>query len=141
MASKLFLDANVLLDYILVREYYNDAKAIIELVVNGEADAFITSSVLHIVGYWVSKAYGDAKAKELLLVLLTDVTVIDISHETAVIALHSKINDIEDALQYYTAIAHKLDYFISRDKLLQRDSIPGLPVYTPKEFINEFLSN
>ena len=141
MASKLFLDANVLLDYILVREHYDDAKTIIELVVNDGADAFITSSVLHIVGYWVSKAYGDAQAKELLLVLLTDVTVIDISHETVVIALHSKINDIEDALQYYTAIVHKLDFFISRDKLLQRDSIPGLPVYTPREFINEFLAS
>jgi predicted nucleic acid-binding protein len=139
MASKLFLDANVLLDYILIREHYADAKTIIELVVSNEADGFITSSVLHIVGYWVSEAYGDAKAKELLLVLLADVTVIDISHETAVIALHSKINDIEDALQYYTAIHHKLDYFISRDKLLQRDAIPTLPVYTPKQFIKELL--
>src|ERR1700712_5231381 len=106
MAIKIFLDANVLLDFTLKREAYEDAKVIIKQVVDYQMQAFITSSVLHIVGYWLSKAYGNSKAKELLLTLLADITVIDISHETALTALHSKINDIEDALQYYTAIHH-----------------------------------
>ncbi len=135
MAVKIFLDANVLLDYALRREFHDEAKEILELVINYQVDAFITSSVLHIVGYWTSKSYGNTKAKEMLLNLLTDITVIDIPHETALIALHSKINDIEDALQYYTAIHHRLDYFISRDKQLQKDGIPLLPVYSPLEFI------
>jgi hypothetical protein len=33
------------------------------------------------VGYWLAKAYGNTKAKELLLTLLADVYVIDINHE------------------------------------------------------------
>lgn len=138
MAVKVFLDANILLDFTLKREFHEDAKEILELVINNQVQAFVTLSVLHIVGYWLSKSYGSEKAKELLLTLLADITVIDISHETALIALHSKINDVEDALQYYTAIYHKLNYFISRDKQLQKDGISILPVFTPKEFIKEF---
>jgi predicted nucleic acid-binding protein len=138
MAFKVFLDANILLDFALKRDDYEQSKTIIELAVSGEIQAFITPSIVHIVGYWLTKAYGNAKAKELLLTLLADVTVIDLPHEIAVNALHSKINDIEDALQYYTAIHHKLDYFISRDKQLQKQSIPVLTVYTPGEFLAEF---
>jgi predicted nucleic acid-binding protein len=139
MASKIFLDANILLDLMLKREeHYQDAKQIMELVINNQAHAFITSSVLHIAGYWIAKAYGNTKAKELLLTLLVDIEVIDIPHKVALTALHSKIDDIEDALQYYTAIHHKVNYFISRDKQLQKDSIPALPVYTPKEFVKAF---
>lgn len=136
MAIKVFLDANVLLDYILKREYYSDAKEIFALLEDRYIDGYITSSVLHITGYWVSKAHGAVNAKKLLLNLLGYVTIIDIQHETAVVALHSRIDDIEDALQYYTAIYHKLDYFITRDNQLQKDSIPALQVYSPADFIN-----
>lgn len=138
MASKVFLDANILLDFTLKRNEYEQSKQIIELAINGDIQAYITPSILHIVGYWLSKSYGNTKAKEILLTLLSDVTVIDLPHKVVLTALHSKISDIEDALQYYTAIHYKLDYFISRDKLLQKQSIPILPVYTPDEFLNEF---
>jgi predicted nucleic acid-binding protein len=138
MAFKVFIDANILLDFTLKRPAYEEAKKIIELVVNGNIQAFITPSIVHITGYWLTKAYGDAKAKELLLALLADVKVIDIPHHITLVALHSKINDIEDALQYYAAIYHKLDFFISGDKKLQKESIPVLQVYTPKEFLKQF---
>jgi predicted nucleic acid-binding protein len=135
MAVKVFLDANILLDYILAREHYRDAEHVMQLIANGKVDAFITTSVLHITSYWVSKAYGAAETKKVFLSMLEDILVIDTPHNTTLIALHSQINDIEDALQYYAAIHHKLDYFISRDKRLKRDGLPALPVLTPDEFI------
>jgi predicted nucleic acid-binding protein len=141
MASKIFIDANVLLDLTLKREHFESAEKIIELMLKGEVSIFVTPTILHIVGYWLTKAYGSAMAKELLLTLLADINVIDIPHEIALAALHSKIDDIEDALQYYTAIHNKIDYFISRDKKLNKQSIPVLPVYSPQEFLKEFLAN
>lgn len=137
MASRVFLDANILLDFTLKRESYPVTREIMELVINGQIQAFITPSIVHILGYWLTKSYGNAQAKDLLLMLLADVNVIDISHEITLTALHSKIKDIEDALQYYTAIHHKLDFFISRDKNLQKAAIPTLPVYTPDDFLKE----
>ncbi|RZL40751.1 MAG: PIN domain-containing protein [Pedobacter sp.] len=139
MASKIFLDANILLDITLKREAYNESKQVFLLASSGRVLAYITPSILHITGYWLTKAYGASKAKELLLTILTDVTVIDMPHEIALTALHSSINDIEDALQYYTAIHHKLDVFVSRDKQLQKNAVPALPVYTPIELIKEFI--
>jgi predicted nucleic acid-binding protein len=139
MAYKIFLDANILLDFTLKRTAYIDSKKIIELAVNGQVQAYISPSIVHIVGYWLTKTYGADKAKELLLTLLSDIHVIDISHQTTIAALHSKISDIEDALQYYTALHHKLDYFISLDKKFQKAGIATLPVYTPQEFLQEIV--
>ncbi|SDW41159.1 Predicted nucleic acid-binding protein, contains PIN domain [Hydrobacter penzbergensis] len=140
MAFKVFLDANILLDFTLNRDNSEQARRVVALAVEGGIQAFITPSVVHILGHYLSKEYGNTKAKELLLGLLADITVIDLPHEIAVNALHSKITDIEDALQYYTAIHHKLDYFISRDKQLKKQGVPALAVYTPEEFLKEFES-
>lgn len=137
MASKVMLDANIILDLTLKRDDHEVAKEIVTLAVNGSIQAYVTPSIIHICGYWLTKAYGQAKAKELLLSLLTDITCIDISHEIVVAALHSTIKDIEDALQYYTALHHKIDYFISRDKQILKVAIPVLPAYTPEEFLKE----
>ena len=137
MASRVFLDANIILDFTLKRESYQVAREIMNLVVNGQVQAFVTPSIIHIIGYWLTKEYGNAKAKELLLTILSDVTIIDINHDITITALHSKIKDIEDALQYYTAIHHNMDFFISRDKELQKEAIPALPVYSPLEFLKE----
>ena len=137
MASKVFLDANVLLDFFLQRERGETAKRVIEKVVEGSLSAYLTPSVLHIVGYWLSKVYGAGKAKQLLTTLLVDVHAIDCDHATAVMALQSSMDDIEDALQYFTAVKHKLNYFISSDKKLKKVAIPQLPVFTPEEFLQE----
>ncbi|HYJ37854.1 MAG TPA: type II toxin-antitoxin system VapC family toxin, partial [Chitinophagaceae bacterium] len=77
------------------------------------------------------------KAKEIILALLTDLTIIDCDHSTALMALNSKIDDIEDALQYYTALEHKIDYFISADKKFKIKAIPQLPIFNASEFLEE----
>ena len=135
MASKVFLDANILLDFLLKRDDYQEARQLIERIVNKQIQGFITPAIVHITGYWVTKAYGKAKAKELIILLLSDITVIDCNHITTLKALNSPIDDIEDALQYHTAIQHKLQYFVSGDKQLQKFSEPSLPIYNLKEFL------
>jgi predicted nucleic acid-binding protein len=136
MASKIFVDANVLLDFSLKRDNYSVSKQLIQLIIDGELQAFITPSIVHITGYWLTKAYGADKAKQILLQLLTDIQVIDCNHAVAINALNSKMADIEDALQYYTALHHKIDFFITEDKNLQKSAIPNLPVYSSQDFLN-----
>lgn len=138
MVSRIFLDANILLNFALKREGYPSAKRIIEKIINGQLSAYISPSIVHIVGYWLIKVYGNTKAKELLLAMLSYIHVVEIDHEITIHALHSKIDDIEDALQYYTAIHYKLDAFISEDKKLRKAATSVLPVYTPEEFLKIF---
>lgn len=137
MAFKVFLDANVLLDFFLQRAGFVDAEKIMKHALEGRFAAFTTPAVLHIVSYWTTKSYGVAKAKQLLLALLVDIQIIDCDHQTAVLALQSSINDAEDALQYFTAIRFGMTHFISSDKALKKAAIPQLPVYTPPEFLVE----
>ena len=67
MASKVFLDANMLLDFTLKRDSYDVAKRIIELAVNGQVQAFITPSIVHIVGYWLNKVVWKCKGKRIII--------------------------------------------------------------------------
>ncbi len=138
MAFKIFLDANILLDFTLKREKFEVSKQLIQGIIEGEFQAFVTPSVVHITGYWLSKAYGNDKAKKILLELLTDIQVIDCNHTVTINALNSAMTDIEDSLQYYTALHHKLDFFITHDKHLKQLAIPSLPAYSAEEFLKHF---
>ncbi len=138
MAFKVFFDTNILLDFTLKRKAYPEAKKLFELIVSKEPKGFVTPAIVHIAGYWLTKGYGAKEAKKLLLSILSDVQSVDIPHQIVINALLSNINDIEDALQYYAALHHHLDFFISEDKLLKKQSNPILPVYTTKQFLKEF---
>lgn len=138
MASKIFLDANVLLDLSLKRKNYEASKDLFQQVYEGRFRAYTTPSVIHITGHWLTKEYGASETKAILLDFIKDINIIDCSHSIVVNALNSAMADIEDALQYYTALHHKLDYFISRDKQLKQSAISFLPVYLPEEILKEF---
>jgi hypothetical protein len=93
--------------------------------------------VIHITAYWLVKTYPNKKAKTIILTLMDDLRIIDCDHETALLALSSTTEDIEDALQYYTALTHEMDIFVSSDKQLRKADIPQLSVLTPAEFLKE----
>ena len=135
MAFRVFLDASILLDFALKRPEYESARTLIEWVVQGRVEAYVTPAVIQDTARWLKKVYGPERAKELLLALLADVIVIDGGHTIAVSALHSDMSDLDEALSYYAAMHHKLDYFITRDEDLSKAAIPMLPVCTPEEFL------
>lgn len=137
MASKVFLDANCLLDLTLQRADFQHANDIIQSGINGDIELFTTPAVLHIIAYYTSQAYTSQHSKQLILTLLNDVLLIDCDHATALMAINSSIDDIEDALQYYTALKSGINYFISADKKLKKAAMPQLPVYTSSEFLTE----
>jgi predicted nucleic acid-binding protein len=135
MASKIFMDANCLLDLILHRTGYDHTQVLFQFAIAGEIHLFTTPAVLHIVSYYSRQSYGKPMAKQIVTTLLNDLQIIDCTHATAVQASHSNLDDHEDALQYYTALAHGLNYFVSVDKQLKRNALPQLPVYTTKELL------
>lgn len=135
MVSRIFLDANFILEFLLKRKNLQYTQQIFLEITNGRYQAFITPSVLHIVAHWITKEFGSRNAKKILLILLKDLQVIDCTHDTALNALNSRFDDIEDALQYYTALDYKIDVFLSFDKKLTKDAIPQLPVFNPIDFL------
>lgn len=136
MAYNLFLDANVILDYILKRpEGYKPAKIIFEKIVNGEHLAHTSPVIVHIVSHILKKILGAKQTRKIMLALLNDVQVVDTHHDVIIQAMSAGWDDIEDALQYYTALHHKADLFLSRDEAFAKKAIPSLPIYEPEKFI------
>jgi predicted nucleic acid-binding protein len=135
MVPSAFLDANVLLDLTLKREGFEKAAQIVRLAVKGRIALFTSSSIIHLLGYWLTKGYGQVKAKELIQSLMEEVRVLETTHDVIIQALESKIPDIEDAIQYHTSVYHQLDVFVSRDRSLQRTATSSLPICSPTEFL------
>jgi predicted nucleic acid-binding protein len=137
MAFRVFLDADILLDFTLKREAYPIVRQLMEWAVRGRVQVFVTAAVIRDIGRALTRAYGADQAKELLLALLAEVQIIDAGYETTVNALHSRMEDISGALSYYAALHSRLDYFITRDIDLSKAAIPVLPVCTPEEFLQQ----
>lgn len=137
MAFKVFLDANFLLDLILHRAEFATADAIMKSGVKGEIQLYTTPAILHITAYFTSQVYTRIQSKQIILTLLNDVKIIDCDHTTALMAISSNFEDMEDAMQYFTAIKFGIDYFLSADKKLKKTAIPQLPIYTATEFFEK----
>lgn len=135
MAPKIFLDANVLLDFLLKRKNYSASRQLIALAQSGDIRAITSPAILHIIAYWLSKEHGARQAKKIIAALLNEVTIVDATHETAISAVQSASNDLEDALQYFTALLHKADFLLSWDKQFARQSLAMLPVMSPDVFL------
>jgi predicted nucleic acid-binding protein len=136
MASKIILDTNILLDLTLQRSQdYTDLRKIYTGIINGNFKGYTTTAIIQTSAYWLTKHRGPAQAKAIILALLNNITVIEATHSVVVDAMQSNMEDTEDALQYYTAMHHKLDAFISRDRAFINASTPKLAVYHPADFI------
>ena len=135
MASKLFLDANVLLEYLLRRQNEESVRVIFKKIESETIKAYTSTSIIQICEYFLQKEYGNETTIKILLGLLNEVEVIDCKHDNVIMALNSSITDIEDAIQYYSALQHKMDFFITFDKKLTKHSALNLPILTPMEFL------
>jgi len=141
MVSKIILDANILLDIVLLRSAdVDDLKKIYNAVIEGKFKAYTTTSIVHICAYWLKQAKSIEAAKMAILAMLNDIKIIDARHDKIVHALQSDMNDIEDALQYYIAMDHQLDCFITKDKKFIKSAKPQLPVYDAATFIKKFMN-
>jgi hypothetical protein len=139
MAYKIYFDINVLLDLTLQRSNFNEVELIINEIENGFKKGFLTGATIHTLSYFLAKEYEQNKVKELLLNLLSIITVIDPPENIIKKALHANFKDIEDALQVYTALHFNMDIFITSDKKLKKETSTILPILSPSDYIKEFI--
>lgn len=132
MRPHLFLDTNVVIDFFQQRmPFHNHAVKIISLAEKGEI--FISCSAITIAtAHYVLKKSDGKNAIDKVRRLKTICLVMPTMNFAVDKALTSNFTDLEDALQYFTAVDAKADFIISRDN---RDFINSeIPVLTPEEF-------
>lgn len=139
MADRVLLDVNVCLDVLLKRKpFWEDAAKIFLAAEKGQIDGRVSAISFDTMFYILRADIGSAKAQTELKRLRTHIHVATV--DTVVIdnALNAGWNDLEDALQYYSAESKECKALITRNQRDYPDDT-ALPVITPIDFISEYL--
>lgn len=82
------------------------------------------------------------KSSQILELILSYTQLSYTSNQSFKSALQAGFNDLEDAIQYYTALdAGSIDYFITSDIKDYKKASFELPALTPKQFIVIYKTN
>ncbi len=138
MVAKLFIDTNVYLDFLMQRgPDWQRAKAIFKMAESGIVKIFTSSSSLINVMY-VMQTYK-LDREEIIAhtnAILSFTTLVNPDNTAFEIALLSGFKDLEDAVQYHTALEIKgVNYFITSNIKDYGKASKLLPVITPGEFV------
>lgn len=117
MASKILIDTNVLLDYLLEREpYFEDAKKVVVSCVDGKIKGCIAAHSIPNMFFILRKDYSAKERREVLsnLCLIFDVEGIDKTKLLSGLA-NEDFTDFEDCLQMECAKSYGADYIVTRN--------------------------
>ena len=138
MAYKLFIDTNVYLDYLMNRgKEWQQAENILELAENNRIEVFTSASCLLNLMY-VMRSYKLANTEIVGHVnnILSYSKLANPDNTIFQTALSVGFPDLEDAVQYFTALHIKgIDYFITSNTKDYKKASMQLPVITPKQFM------
>ncbi len=135
---KVFLDINIILDFLLKRAPFDeDAIEIFKLLYKKDINGFVSAISYTQIGYFLQKFTGKPAAKGILRDLNRLLTTVTVDNRTIEEALDSDITDFEDAIQIASALSVTgLHSVITRDKKDFKSS--QILIQSPKEFLNAF---
>lgn len=134
--KKVFLDTNIVADLFLKREpFCQNSLKLFTLGFHKKITLYVSSLSYATLAYLCRKMKKEERV--LLFEKLRSLTVTTtVDRQTVDMALVSGFDDLEDAMQYYSAISSKVDVVLTRNK---KDFVEAnVPVMTPDEF---FTSN
>lgn len=141
METKIFVDTNVLLDYIMKREsYYEDAREIMSLFTSGKKRGCVAAHSITNIFYILRKSYSLKERRALLLNICKIFHVEEITKHKIIDSLvNEKIDDFEDCLQIECAKSYGAHYIITRDV---GDYLASeVQAILPKDFLSLYYEN
>lgn len=136
---KAFLDTNVLLDLLVVRDderFMEDAATLLQLGKDGFIELYMSALSIPTIAY-ILKGHTNLQKRRIIKELLSMIRVLPSTGEHISDIIDSRIGDIEDALQFQSALEGDCDLIVSRDRDLRSGS---LPVFTPEELLKQIFS-
>ena len=105
MAYKIFLDTDVIIDFLVDRRPHAiESSKIFKLSEEGLLSICTSSLCICNVHYIIRKVVGDVKARNIIEKLLELIDVADVTKKNILDALVSDFRDFEDAVQYSVAL-------------------------------------
>lgn len=134
----LFLDTNVVLDFLGQRElFYEDAAKIVTLADLGKIEIVVSAMSYATIYYLLLKVDSHQSILEKLTKFKTIAKTSDLTDKEITLGLASNFVDFEDALQYYGALNMNCNRLITRNAKDFKKS--AIPVLTPKEYLKSFV--
>lgn len=133
--NKIFLDTNIILDYLLKRDKYNDASKIFDLMENDKIECFISANSLTDIYFILRKT--NVNRKELILYICYAFNIISLDEKDIINAIDTNMNDFEDAIQYILCKKCKINYLITNNKKDFKNCIDVI-IFDANEYIKKY---
>lgn len=132
--AKVFLDADVILDLLTQREpHFAPAAELFLRIQDNKLTACTSPVVIANIFYILSKHLGREQAAQSIRKLRSLVRVLNCGERVIDLALASDFADFEDAIQYCTALEHKIGILITRN--VRDYKTAAITILTPLEYI------
>jgi predicted nucleic acid-binding protein len=114
---KVFLDTNILIDFISGRKpFADDSMVFFQLAYDGEIELMVSDLTIVNTIYILHRLhYSQTDIYETLEEINAFLTITPIGAETINYCLRGRYHDFEDAVQYYSALKAGADYVITRN--------------------------
>jgi len=135
MASKIFVDSDVIIDFFTDREpFANPASSIFELNELGVIQIYISAVSLNNIYYIVRKFLGHKDTIKIIEELVDITEIIGTTKKEIIQALKNDFKDYEDSVQYSSALNVKgLEAIVTRNT---KDYVnTKLPIFTSEGYI------
>ena len=132
--KKVFLDTDVILDFLLNREpYIDEITELIERSVVSEMALCVSSLTISNLHYIISRIENKKSANSKVRKILKLLKVENVGQTTVTKAMESEFGDFEDGIQNYCAEEADHKILVTRNTRDYRKS--KLAIMTPKEFL------
>ena len=133
---QVFLDTNVIIDYLGNRTgFYDDAAIIMSLAINQKIELNAAAMSFATASYILSKNNNNDRIKTLIADFCKICRVVSTDEECV---NYATLSDFEDAMQYKCAQKAKADYIVTRN--IKDFKTANIKVRTPEDFLEDFIN-
>ena len=132
--KRLFLDTNILIDYIDNRAGADDAEQIFACGFSGEAQLYASSLTFANMAY-IIKGRTQQEKYDALNQMAGVVEIIDLRKQEVIAAISQPVKDFEDMLQYQCAKTAGCDYIVTNDR--RHYDFSDIPQFTSADFVKQ----
>lgn len=131
--KQIFIDTNVIIDFLLEREGATEAECILQLGENHEVNLVVSFLTMANVAYIIKKGHTKEEVNEILSELCNVLHTLSMDEKQLKCTLQQPSIDFEDNLQYQCAISHGCDIIITRN--IKHFPFRDIPIMTPVDYL------
>lgn len=133
MKRTIFLDTNILIDFLAQRAEFLVAANVMDMAKKGKIDVYITNLTLANTVYILRKQLDSQQATDTIKLLCSFLKIAPSTAEETSLAINTPNPDFEDALQYASAVAVNADCILTRNE--KHFQFATMPVMTAAQFL------